>query len=60
MEAMSSPSVWGNIVYLGVVASLGCFLVWNWCLGQLGTVRTTNLIYLQPFFTWTGEHWLKK
>lgn len=51
VEAMSSPAVWGNVLYLGIVASLGCFLSWNWCLDQLGTVRTTNLIYLQPFFT---------
>lgn len=51
VEAASSPAVWGNILYLGIVASLACFLSWNWCLNQLGTVRTTNLIYLQPFFT---------
>lgn len=46
-----NPTVWGNILYLGCVASLACFLMWNWCLDILGTVRTTNLIYLQPFFT---------
>ncbi len=51
MAAIGSPAVWGNILYLGIIASLGCFLVWNWCLDILGTVRTTNLIYLQPFFT---------
>lgn len=55
------PVVWGNLVYLGVVASFLCFLTWNWCLDELGTVRTTNLIYCQPFFTmliawlWLGE-----
>lgn len=48
---LSQPAVWGNLVYLGLVASLGCFLVWNWCLPRLGTVRTTNLIFAQPFFT---------
>ena len=45
------PVVWENLVYLGLVASLLCFLTWNWCLPRLGTVRTTNLIYSQPFFT---------
>lgn len=51
LQSLDSHAVWGNILYLGIVASLGCFLVWNWCLDRLGTVRTTNLIYLQPFFT---------
>lgn len=53
---LSQPAVWGNLVYLGLVASLGCFLVWNWCLPKLGTVRTTNLIYAQPFFTMLIAH----
>ncbi len=48
---LSQPAVWANLVYLSVVASLMCFLSWNWCLKVLGTVKTTNLIYCQPFFT---------
>lgn len=50
-EILGRPAVWGNLVYLGVVASLACFVLWNWCLRRLGTVKTTNLIYCQPFFT---------
>lgn len=45
------PEVWINLVYLGLVASLGCFLSWNWAISVLGPVSTTNLLYLQPFFT---------
>ncbi len=40
--------VWGNILFLGCVASMLCFLGWNWCLARLGTVRATNFIYLNP------------
>ena len=40
--------VWGNILFLGCVASLLCFLGWNWCLARLGTVRATNFLYLNP------------
>ena len=40
--------VWGNVVFLGCVASMLCFLGWNWCLGKMGTVRATNLLYLNP------------
>lgn len=48
---LSKPLVWGNLVYLGLVASLGCFLMWNWAVTKIGTVRTTNIIYMQCFFT---------
>lgn len=41
-------AVWGNILFLGVVASMLCFLGWNWCLARLGTVRATNFLYLNP------------
>lgn len=40
--------VWGNLLFLGCVASMLCFLGWNWCLEKLGTVRATNLLYLNP------------
>lgn len=55
-SVLSQPVVWGNLIYLGLVASLGCFVAWNWALSQLGTVRTTNLIYGQCFFTMLIAH----
>ena len=45
--------VWGNILFLGCVASLLCFLGWNFCLERLGTVRATNLLYLNPVISIT-------
>lgn len=48
---LARPVVWGNLVYLGLIASMLCFVLWNWALSKLGTVRTTNLIYGQSFFT---------
>lgn len=48
---LSKSTVWVNLLYLGVVASMLCFVAWNWTLKQLGTVRATNIIYLQSFFT---------
>lgn len=41
-------SVWSNLLFLGVVASMVCFLVWNICLKHLGTVLCSNYIYLSP------------
>jgi len=48
---LADPVVWGNLLYLGIVASLACYLAWNWSLKVLGTVKTTNILYLQPFST---------
>ncbi len=43
--------VWGNILALGCIASMLCFLGWNWCLKRIGIVRATNFIYLNPLIT---------
>ena len=51
LTILSKPTVWVNLLYLGIVASMLCFVAWNWTLKQLGTVRATNIIYLQSFFT---------
>ena len=40
--------VWCNLLFLGCVASMFCFLGWNWCLERIGTVRATNFLYLNP------------
>ena len=45
------PQVWGNLLYLSLIASLLCFIAWNWSITQIGIVRATNLIYGQCFFT---------
>lgn len=50
-DILSKPAVWVNLLYLGVVASMLCFVAWNWTLKKLGTVRATNIIYLQSFWT---------
>lgn len=43
--------VWGNLLALGCIASMLCYLGWNWCLKSIGTVRATNFIYLNPVVT---------
>ncbi len=40
-----------NLLYLGVVASMLCFLVWNKIIPRLGAVATTNWVYLNPLVT---------
>lgn len=47
-EMMSRPMVWGNIAYLGVLASLGCYMAWNIVIKRLGAVDATNYLYINP------------
>lgn len=42
----SEPCVWVNILILGCVASMLCYTLWNFVLNRLGTIRATNLLYL--------------
>lgn len=44
-----------NLVFLGVVASLVCYALWNVVLVRLGTLRASNYIYLNPVFTMLGS-----
>ena len=48
---LTKPEVIWNLVFLGAVASLLCFLVWNWVMKKLGVVTTTNYVYLNPVVT---------
>lgn len=44
-----------NILFLGVVASLLCFVGWNKAIAKIGVVASSNYIYLNPIFTLTGS-----
>lgn len=44
-----------NILFLSVVASLICFVLWNKVMERLGNVTATNYVYLNPIFTLIGS-----
>lgn len=50
-EIFFRPEVWGNLLFLSIVASLACFVIWNKTMAKLGNVTSTNYVYLNPFFT---------
>ena len=50
-EILSQTAVWTNLIFLGVVASLICFLAWNLVIERIGNVTSTNYVYLNPVFT---------
>ena len=48
---LGQPVVWLNLLFLGLVASLACFIIWNLVMSKLGNVTSTNYVYLNPVFT---------
>ncbi len=45
------PEVWINLLFLGLIASLACYFLWNLCVKHLGAIYTTNYIYIIPLVT---------
>lgn len=43
-----SPTVIGTLLFLGLVASLGCFLLWNIVLRRIGIIAAGNYLYFNP------------
>lgn len=50
-EVLFHPVVTFNLLFLGIVASMLCFIAWNAAVKVLGPSRTANYIYVQPFST---------
>ncbi|MDD4032550.1 MAG: DMT family transporter [Bacteroidales bacterium] len=48
---LSRPEVWLNLLFLGVIASSLCYVVWNKAIRVMGSIRTNNYIYFIPFIT---------
>ena len=53
-----NSSILFNLLFLGIVASLLCFLVWNWVIRRLGPVVATNWVYFNPITTIAFAWWL--
>lgn len=52
------PVVIGNLLFLGVVASMVCFLTWTWCIRRIGAMQATNYVYLNPVATIVFATWI--
>lgn len=51
LALLAETRVWGHLLFLGLVASLACFVVWNLVMSKLGNITSTNYVYLNPVFT---------
>lgn len=45
---LTRPAVLGNLLFLGIVASLLCYWAWNAAVGRIGSVRASNYLYINP------------
>ena len=48
---LHQPSLLWNLLFLACVASMLCYIAWNWVLKKLGAVVATNWVYFNPVTT---------
>ncbi len=53
-----SPEVFGNLLFLGLFASLVSYLLWGSAVKHLGAVKTGNYLYFCPIVTLILSAWL--
>lgn len=51
MHILIQPIILMNLLFLGIIASLLCYIMWNLTVKKLGAVQTTNYIYVVPLIT---------
>lgn len=50
-QTLTKPTVLFNLLFLGLVASMLCYIMWNLAAKKLGVMRITNYIYFTPLVT---------
>ena len=58
IDVLMRPEVLWNLLFLSVVASMICYLLWNWVISKLGAVIATNWVYFNPITTILFAWWL--
>lgn len=51
LEDLAKPIVAGNLIFLSIIASFGCFALWSLTSKKLGALKASNYIYLNPIST---------
>lgn len=51
VATLQRPEVWGNLLFLGLFASMAAYMLWSLIVKRLGTVTASNFMYLQPIVT---------
>ena len=56
MATLLKPTVAGNLLFLGILASLVCYWTWNMVIEKLGAVHATNYLYINPIVAMITAH----
>lgn len=51
LSGFAQPVVWGNLFFLGLVASFACFALWSYVSQKLGALTVSNYVYINPIST---------
>lgn len=55
-DLLVTPVILGNLLFLGIAASLGCYLLWNIVVSKMGVIQSSNYLYLNPLATMLGAY----
>jgi len=50
--------VWSNLLFLALIASGLCFVMWRWAVKRIGAVKASNYIYLAPLLNALAAVWV--
>lgn len=56
LERLCYPLVYGNLLFLGIVASMLCYLSWNACVRIIGASKASNYLYINPLVAVWASH----
>lgn len=55
LSGLLLPSVAGNLLFLGIVASFACFALWSLVSKKLGALTVSNYVYINPISTFIAS-----
>ena len=55
LDGLLRPVVWGNLLFLGIIASFACFALWSLASKKLGALMVSNYVYLNPISTFVAS-----
>lgn len=58
VEVLTQPAVAWNLIFLGILASLICYWLWNVVLEKLGAIHATNYLYLNPIVAMVASYFI--
>lgn len=50
-QIIDTPAIWGNLIFLGLGASLVAYVLWAETVKKVGAIKANNYLYIQPIIT---------